>query len=365
LSGSTNPAAITMDGDKNVTATFTPSGVVHEETQTGQSSNSTTVTTSAPLAGADGHLYLAAIATRWKATVLSITGLGLNWTLVKAQCSGQNTTGIEVWQAQGIPSGNGAVTAVMANAPSNAVITVSRYSGAAATNSVGNLISGNTKGPNGACNGGVNTNAYSFHLATSSDGAVIYAAATMRGATHTPGAGYTERAEILHGGAGATASVAVEDKKIASASTVPANGAFNNSVDWAVVALEIKPQIGMSKHSLSATRELPTAFELEQNYPNPFSSEARFSFAPNSGTMIKFALPEAGRVNLHIYDLTGQLVRALINEEMPAGRYGVRWDGHRQSGHAVAAGIYFYRIAAIGNQGKVLFSKTRRMMVLK
>ncbi|MGH7455618.1 MAG: InlB B-repeat-containing protein, partial [bacterium] len=96
LSGSTNPATTTMDGNKNVTATFTavPSGgsIVHEESRTGGASGSTTVTTSASLTGASGHLYLAAISSRPKKLVQSVTGLGLTWTLVKSICSGNNST---------------------------------------------------------------------------------------------------------------------------------------------------------------------------------------------------------------------------------------------------------------------------------
>ncbi|MGH7601685.1 MAG: InlB B-repeat-containing protein, partial [bacterium] len=128
LSGSTNPATITMDGNKNITATFTeiPSNgqIVHKEIRTGGSSNSTAVATSANLAGVNGHLYLAAISMQPRKSVVAVSGLGLSWTLVKTQCSGQNTIAVEVWMAQGTPSGNGVVTAILASAPSSAVIAV-------------------------------------------------------------------------------------------------------------------------------------------------------------------------------------------------------------------------------------------------
>ncbi|MGH7599011.1 MAG: InlB B-repeat-containing protein, partial [bacterium] len=247
LSGSTNPTTITMDGNKNITATFTTapasSAIVHEETETGGSSSSTTVTTSANLTGVSGHLYLAAISTQPRKSVIAVSGLGLNWTLVKDQCSGLNTTGVEVWMAQGTPSGNGAVTATLASAPSAAVIAVSRYSGVSAANPIGNVISGNTNGMNASatCTSGVPSDSYSFNLTTTANDAVVYSAAAMKGRTHAPGVGYTERAEIKEVGGGLTSSVAVEDRKVAAAGTVAVNGSFSGTADWAEVALEIKP----------------------------------------------------------------------------------------------------------------------------
>ncbi|MDZ7361895.1 MAG: T9SS type A sorting domain-containing protein [candidate division KSB1 bacterium] len=247
LSGVTNPAAITMNTNKTVTATFTPAspGVVHEETKTGGSSNSLTVTTSTSLTGVTGHLYLAAISMRPKTAVASVSGLGLNWTLVRSKCAGRNTTAIEVWMAQGEPSGNGTVTATFASTTSTAVIAVSRYSGAAETNPIGDLLAGNSNGKNsaGVCSGGVDNSLYSFNLTTSLNRAVVYGAVAIKGRFHTPGTDYTERAEIQQPHATNQSGLAVQDRTVASASTVAINGSFNDTVDWAVVALEIKPMI--------------------------------------------------------------------------------------------------------------------------
>jgi hypothetical protein len=365
LIGSANPANITMDGHKNVTATFTlNTGVVHQETKTGASTSagSTTVTTSANLTGVSGQLYLAAIATRPKVAVDTVTGLGLSWTLVKAQCSGRDDlSNLEVWMAQGTPQGesDGAVTATFANTVSYAVIAVSRYSGAAADNPIGNVVSGNTNGPAGACSNGVDNNSYSFDLATTVDGAMAYGAATMRSRSHTPGTGYTERAEIKQGSGGSVVSVAVQDKTVASAATVTVDGTFGQVVDWAVVGLEIKPQAAASKRGEIAGNEksvkLPSAYQLEQNYPNPF----------NPSTVIGFALPAAGKVVVNIYSETGQLVRTLVDGQMPAGRHAVRWNGRNQLGHAVAAGMYLYRIVVQGADGNTTFAQTQRMTFLK
>jgi hypothetical protein len=110
-----------------------------------------------------------------------------------------------------------------------------------------------------------------------------------------------------------------------------------------------------------------TGYQLEQNYPNPFWSEAT-SPAPsrgNPGTMISFALPKAGTVTVKIYTETGQLVRVLVDAEMQAGRYALRWNGRNQSGHVVAAGVYLYRIAVTGKNGEAVFTETKRMVVVK
>jgi hypothetical protein len=360
LSGSANPATLAMNINKAVTATFTVNtGVIHQETQTGASSGSAQVATATSLTGVNGQLYLAAIATKSKVAVTAVSGLGLSWTLVKAQCSGRDLTGIEVWKAQGTPSGNGLVTATLASAPNNAVIAVSRYSGAAAANPIGNIVSGNTNGADGACAAGVDTNLYSFNLTTTVNGAVAYGAATMRSRTHTPGAGYTERADLKQGSTnGSMASVAVQDRSVASAATVAVNGTLSGDVDWAVVGLEIKPQAASKRGEIAGNEKsdaFPSVYQLEQNYPNPF----------NPSTMINFALPAAGKVVVRIYSETGQLVNTLVNGEMAAGRHTVRWNGRNQLGHAVAAGIYLYQIVVKGVDGNAVFTRTQRMTFLK
>jgi len=170
-----------------------------------------------------------------------VTGLGLTWTRVRAQCAGRNQTGVEVWQAQGTPSGDGPVTATFASAPVNAVIVVTRYGGVAAASPIGSVVSGNTTGVNGLCSGGVDSSVYTFDLTTTVNGAWVYGAPAMRHATHTPGAGYTERAEAHQGSSGAVAGVAAMDRSVAAASTVAVNGTFSGSVDWAMIGIEIRP----------------------------------------------------------------------------------------------------------------------------
>lgn len=82
----------------------------------------------------------------------------------------------------------------------------------------------------------------------------------------------------------------------------------------------------------AATR--PQRFALEQNYPNPFNSE----------TVIRFALPRGGEVELALYNLTGQKVVALMEGSREAGEYTVRWDGRDEQGHELASGVYLVRL---------------------
>ena len=124
--------------------------------------------------------------------------------------------------------------------PSNAVIEVSRYSGVNAATPIGNVASANTKGVNGTCSGGVDSAAYSLNLTTTAN-SVAYGGVAMRNRSHTPGSGYTERAEVMQGSSGEAAGAAVEDRKVTTPGTVVVNGTFSGTVDWAVVAVELRP----------------------------------------------------------------------------------------------------------------------------
>jgi uncharacterized repeat protein (TIGR02543 family) len=359
LLGSTNPATLVMNAHKRVTAVFAAIRVTHEETQAGGSSNSTTVATSGSLTAASGQLYLAAISTKPLVKVDAVSGLGLSWRLVKAQCSGRGSSGVELWMAQatpggGTPSANEAVTAAFDSAPNNAVIAVSRYSGAATENPIGNVISGNTKGQNGACSDGVDAKSYLFDLPATVDGALVYGAAAMRSRSHVPGPGFAERAEISQGSNSAMAALAVIDKVVPSATTVTVNGAFNGDVDWAVVAVEIKPKGGMvlpvdsSGDKTAETSPAPSAFLLH-NYPNPF----------NAQTNIEYLLPKPGQVRLSIYNLNGQRVRTLVEAIQPAGHNKAQWNGRDDANRELGSGFYLMQLEA----GALRL--TRRIMLLR
>ncbi len=95
--------------------------------------------------------------------------------------------------------------------------------------------------------------------------------------------------------------------------------------------------------------QLPGNFALEQNYPNPF----------NPSTTIEFAVPTASHVNLGVFNILGQKVITLVDQDLPAGYKSVTWNGVNTSGNQVASGIYFYRMMAKD------FQTTKRLILLK
>jgi enediyne biosynthesis protein E4 len=99
------------------------------------------------------------------------------------------------------------------------------------------------------------------------------------------------------------------------------------------------------------TASLPQSFTLSPNYPNPF----------NSDTMIRFALPAAGDVDLTIFNLAGQRVAKLAQGMREAGTHTISWDGRDDSGRALASGVYLYRLQT-GNGQKV---ETRKLVLMK
>ncbi len=99
----------------------------------------------------------------------------------------------------------------------------------------------------------------------------------------------------------------------------------------------------------AADNSIPTEFNMYQNYPNPF----------NVTTTIYYALKEDVKVNLKIYNIVGQEIQTLIDENQPAGYYSVIWDGSNNFGRSVPSGIYIFRI----NTDK--FNKSLKLLMLK
>ena len=101
---------------------------------------------------------------------------------------------------------------------------------------------------------------------------------------------------------------------------------------------------------ISLRVDAPSTFALKQNAPNPF----------NPATTIRFDLPNPTKVTVIVFNILGQEVIRLINDEaMEAGFHEISWNGRNQIGSSTASGIYLYRIEA----GE--FSKARKMLLLK
>ena len=101
---------------------------------------------------------------------------------------------------------------------------------------------------------------------------------------------------------------------------------------------------GISSVFYDETKSIPNYFTLLQNYPNPF----------NPMTKIIYSIPQIDFVTLKVYDILGREIAVLVNEEKPAGKYEVEFDGS-----SLASGIYFYRIQA-GS-----FVDTKKMILMK
>jgi len=93
------------------------------------------------------------------------------------------------------------------------------------------------------------------------------------------------------------------------------------------------------------------SFRLEQNYPNPF----------NPSTVISYQLPVTSKVTLKIYNVLGNEVATLVNEELPAGNHEVAFNAVSHSGEVrnLPSGIYFYQLRA------GTFIQTNKMVYLK
>lgn len=82
------------------------------------------------------------------------------------------------------------------------------------------------------------------------------------------------------------------------------------------------------------THPIPIVLKIETNYPNPF----------NPATTIRFSVPRDGRVNVAVYNIRGQRVKQLLNENVMAGKHSIMWNGTDSHGRSVSSGLYFARI---------------------
>jgi photosystem II stability/assembly factor-like uncharacterized protein len=101
---------------------------------------------------------------------------------------------------------------------------------------------------------------------------------------------------------------------------------------------------GVSSVEEEEIDDIPTDYNLTQNYPNPF----------NPSTKIRYSVPQQSQVIIKVFDLLGNEIETLINEEKPAGIYEITWyaDG-------LTSGVYFYQLRV----GK--FVETKKMILLR
>ncbi len=116
------------------------------------------------------------------------------------------------------------------------------------------------------------------------------------------------------------------------------------------VFLRVLSGDGLSVNIVDERVIVPSDYVLHGNYPNPFNPSTTFSFT----------LPIDKEISVRIYDVTGRMVRTLIDGEWyAAGTHQATWDGHADSGSPVASGTYLYTLE-YGN-----FRQSRTMLLVK
>jgi hypothetical protein len=172
----------------------------------------------------------------------------------------------------------------------------------------------------------------------------------------------------VSGGGSANIEITADNPSVYSRLDAQINYDPGNPTGWqathASITITIKPPVGQVPHvgtwflvdhfmfdnlpitgiHQSETDVVPEQFSLEQNYPNPF----------NPSTNINFSLPEASFVSLKVYNLQGEEVSTLINEQLSAGVYTADWN---TSG--LSSGAYFYVIRT----GNII--QSRKMLLIK
>ena len=141
-----------------------------------------------------------------------------------------------------------------------------------------------------------------------------------------------------------------------------ANAAFTRLIEKYpndILAVFAKNELDSSKIVISLLKNiaeenivkpmLPEKFSLSQNYPNPFNAE----------TVIEYDLPQSVHVILEIYNIMGQKVRFMVNEQQPAGQYRIHWDSKDDFGRTVLSGIYILKIKA--DQ----YEDTKKMIIIR
>ena len=95
--------------------------------------------------------------------------------------------------------------------------------------------------------------------------------------------------------------------------------------------------------------KLKPVSHLSQNYPNPF----------NPTTSIRFNVPVAGNAKIDIYNVKGQHIKTLVDDNFTAGSHTTVWNGEDSNNRATASGVYFYRLQTNG------LTETKRMVLMK
>ena len=131
-------------------------------------------------------------------------------------------------------------------------------------------------------------------------------------------------------------------------------GNYNATVVWLdniqIIDVDLT---GVNEKSPLNAAEAPSRTVISQNYPNPF----------NPATTIQYRLPEAADVTLSLYNLRGQAVRTLVQENQKPGDHSTAWNGENEAGERVPSGVYVYRLQARAPDRT--YTVSRKIMMLE
>jgi len=171
---------------------------------------------------------------------------------------------------------------------------------------------------------------------------------------HTPSVALTYDLDLFRNGVPVTIPRHLpEPGNISAVTEWLLNGLTDGYYDWVIRAVDaayVGGPIAAGQFVVGTTfmgesgDNLPREYAFENNYPNPF----------NPATTFRFALPERSHVDLSVYNVNGQRVVRLLDEDRPAGLHEVRWDAH-----GFASGVYFARLSTTA------FTRTQRLTLLK
>jgi hypothetical protein len=120
---------------------------------------------------------------------------------------------------------------------------------------------------------------------------------------------------------------------------ITANAILRGTLDYMNIATDLNDAVFVQ----------PDNFVLYQNYPNPF----------NPTTSIQYTIGSRQFVTLKVYDVLGNEVSVLVNEEKSAGEYEIEFNSYSAGGNNIASGIYFYQLQTDN------FIQTKKMILIQ
>ena len=128
-------------------------------------------------------------------------------------------------------------------------------------------------------------------------------------------------------------------------------------VEYVPYYFNLKVVVKKNLTDVEGQPELLKEFSLSQNYPNPF----------NPSTNIQYSISSTQFVTLKVYDVLGNEVATLVNEEKSAGSYEVKFNTEALNTTSLPSGVYFYQLRA-GNPSTgsgQSFVETKKMILMK